>query len=86
MTITNHQVMKFCNLVNCVSWAPWEIGLILAASGADGCISILSRNSNTKGWNSVQKITAHSQGINSIAWAPYTDYQDLVNKQFSHSE
>lgn len=27
--------------VNCVSWAPWEYGLILAAGSADGKIHIL---------------------------------------------
>ena len=67
--------------INCVAWAPYDAGLKLAIAGADGSITILSRNNSTSHWETSQKIEAHSQGINSVAWAPYISSEELVCNQ-----
>mmetsp|Transcript_42557 Transcript_42557/g.31159 ORF Transcript_42557/g.31159 Transcript_42557/m.31159 type:complete len:214 (+) Transcript_42557:324-965(+) len=57
--------------MNCLEWAPWEYGLILAAGSADGKIYIFNRMADDS-WthNSVQ---AHNGGINALSWGPSTE-------------
>ena len=57
--------------VNCISWAPWEYGLILGAGSADGKIHIVSRKGDDT-W-SLASFNAHDGGVNSLSWGPSTD-------------
>ena len=61
--------------VNCISWAPWEYGLILAAGTAEGRIHIFTKKSGSKKddpWENYSFV-AHTDGVNGLSWGPSTD-------------
>ena len=76
---------KISNSVNSLAWAPWEAGLKLAACSSDGCISILTRNSDDS-WENPEKFQAHDLGVNSVAWAPLLNLDDLNVEFFYMTE
>jgi len=54
--------------VNSVSWAPHELGAILACASSDGKLSILTfKNDGTWG---ADIFNAHAIGCNGVSWAP----------------
>jgi len=53
--------------VNSVSWAPHEVGRVLAAASADGTVSVYTFKDNQ--WHR-ESFEAHSGGVNSVSWAP----------------
>jgi len=62
--------------VNCISWAPWEYGLILAAGTAEGKICIYTpaqQADQTAGWEKIHEFVAHNEGVNGISWGPSTE-------------
>jgi protein transport protein SEC13 len=67
--------------VNCISWAPWEYGLILAAGSADGKIHILQRKPDDT-WFSFS-FEAHDGGVNSVSWGPSTEPAMLSSEHMS---
>lgn len=56
--------------VNSVSFAPHELGLILAAGSSDGSISILHYSDVSNQWETEKIPNAHTIGCNSVSWAP----------------
>ena len=44
--------------VNCIAWAPWEYGLILAAGTAEGRLFIFERTPDDR-WEKTQDFVAH---------------------------
>lgn len=61
--------------VNCIAWAPWEYGLILAAGTAEGRIHIFSRKNYAKEgftWENYSYV-AHTEGVNGLSWGPSTE-------------
>ena len=52
--------------VNCISWSPWELGLILLAACFDGHISLIHKRED---WVAV-KFFAHEVGVCSVSWGP----------------
>merc|ERR1711937_315583 len=46
--------------INAVTFAPQEVGLVLAAASSDGSISILTYNGNTGNWSTEKIANAHS--------------------------
>jgi protein transport protein SEC13 len=71
--------------VNCISWAPWEYGLILAAGTADGRVYIYERVENGEGqtWKKrIEQATSKPDrpsvgtGIKALAWSPAGIFHD----------
>jgi protein transport protein SEC13 len=58
--------------VNCIAWAPWEYGLILAAGTAEGRVYIFTRNAADGQWLKFNFI-AHQEGVNGLSWSPSTE-------------
>ncbi len=58
--------------VNCIAWAPWEYGLILAAGTAEGRL-VIYRSTPEDEWVKTHDFTAHSSGVNGISWGPATE-------------
>ena len=58
--------------VNCIAWAPWEYGLILAAGTAEGRLVIYVRNQDDQ-WAKIHDFIAHQSGVNGISWGPATE-------------
>ena len=58
--------------VNCIAWAPWEYGLILAAGTAEGKLVIIQRHQDDS-WVRTNDFTAHQSGVNGISWGPATE-------------
>lgn len=56
------------SLVNSISWAPHEYGLILACASSDGKLSILTYQQEGS-WDLVT-LPAHSIGVNTVSWMP----------------
>jgi len=62
--------------VNCISWAPWEYGLILAAGTAEGKIVTFTpsqQKDGTAGWEKIHEFVAHVEGVNGMSWGPATE-------------
>lgn len=53
--------------VNCIEWAPWEFGLILAAGTAEGKIQIITKE---KEWHTFGFL-AHKEAVNGVSWAAF---------------
>ncbi|KAK5458278.1 GTPase-activating protein S13 [Exophiala xenobiotica] len=53
--------------VNMVSWAPPELGCLLACASSDGNVSVLEFRDNQ--WAHVI-FPAHAMGVNAVSWAP----------------
>lgn len=58
--------------VNSISWAPHEIGMILACASSDGSITFLTFNNELNSWDAEKIPSAHAIGCNSISWCPTT--------------
>lgn len=58
--------------VNCIAWAPWEYGLILAAGTAEGRLVIFERTADDV-WAKTHDFIAHQSGVNGISWGPSTE-------------
>ena len=65
--------------VNCIAWAPWEYGTILAAGTADGKFYTYERINNGDGYKWKQRIEQAyrkpdrpiiGRGVKSIVWGP----------------
>jgi protein transport protein SEC13 len=55
--------------VNCISWAPFEYGLILAAGTIDGRIYTITYNKKDGQWTTTSFV-GHAEGVNGVCWAP----------------
>ena len=66
--------------VNCIAWAGFEYGPILAAGTADGKIFIISNSKKDGGTWSVTIFVAHSEGVNGISWGPAYLQASQLNK------
>lgn len=58
--------------VNCIQWAPWEYGLILAAGTAEGRIHIFTKAAKEGEWANFG-FPAHGDGVNGLCWGPSTE-------------
>ncbi|GIM16627.1 hypothetical protein Vretimale_19194 [Volvox reticuliferus] len=55
--------------VNGISWAPYELGLILACASSDGCVSLLEYKSDGT-WEVNKLPGGHTVGCTAVSWAP----------------
>jgi len=58
--------------VNCIAWAPWEYGLILAVGTAEGRVTVYQREKDGS-WTQLRSVIAHEEGVNGISWGPATE-------------
>ncbi|KAI6099059.1 WD40-repeat-containing domain protein [Pisolithus croceorrhizus] len=65
--------------VNSISWAPHELGAILACASSDGKISVLTLKDDGQ-W-SADTINAHAIGCNAVSWASATHPGSLILPQ-----
>src|SRR6266511_850258 len=88
-----------CYLVNSVSWAPHELGAILACASSDGKVSVLTFKSMSNrvdaslllcsnlcaddGQWDADIFTAHAIGCNAVSWAPAVLPGSLITPQQS---
>ncbi|KAI9065687.1 vesicle budding-like protein [Trametes coccinea BRFM310] len=69
--------------VNSVSWAPHELGAILACASSDGTISVLTfKNDGTWG---ADVFEGHAIGCNAVSWAPAVQPGSLIVPQPSNT-
>ena len=75
--------------MNCISWAPWEYGLILAAGSADGRVYIYERVENGEGQSWKKRIEealskpvrpSVGTGVKSLAWGPAGIFYDTEDR------
>ena len=75
--------------MNCISWAPWEYGLILAAGSADGRVYIYERVENGEGQSWKKRIEEASSmpvrpsvgtGVKALAWGPPGIFYDTEDR------
>lgn len=64
--------------INSISFAPYELGLILACASSDGTISILEHKADSS-WESYKIPNAHSIGVTAVSWAPAVPPGSLVS-------
>ncbi len=62
-----------------MSWAPHEIGAILACASSDGKLSVLSFKNDGQ-WDAAM-FTAHGIGCNAVSWAPPHPPASLISPQ-----
>jgi protein transport protein SEC13 len=70
--------------VNSVCWAPYDIGLVLAAGSSDGTISVHTYQQLDGSWEVRRIQNAHALGCNAVSWAPSTPpnaMMDMLNGQ-----
>ncbi|KAK7696505.1 GTPase-activating protein S13 [Cerrena zonata] len=65
--------------VNSVSWAPHELGAILACASSDGKISVLTFKNDGQ-WGA-DIFTGHAIGCNAVSWAPAIQPGSLIAPQ-----
>ncbi|KIY73878.1 WD40 repeat-like protein [Cylindrobasidium torrendii FP15055 ss-10] len=65
--------------VNSVSWAPHELGAILACASSDGKVSVLTFKSDGQ-WDAAM-FPAHGIGCNAVSWAPPHPPGSLISPQ-----
>jgi len=65
--------------VNSVSWAPHELGAILACASSDGKISVLTFKNDGQ-WGA-DIFNGHAIGCNAVSWAPATIPGSLIAPQ-----
>lgn len=65
--------------VNSISWAPHELGSVLACASSDGNVSVLSFNDDGS-WG-LDLVPAHPMGCNAVSWAPATVPGSLITAQ-----
>lgn len=69
----NHsEVARQPSSVNCLAWAPWEYGLILAVGTAEGRLCVYERQKEGQ-WAVLKNLVAHEEGVNGISWGPATE-------------
>ncbi|EIW53003.1 vesicle budding-like protein [Trametes versicolor FP-101664 SS1] len=69
--------------VNSVSWAPHELGAILACASSDGRVSVLTfKNDGTWG---ADVFEAHAIGCNAVSWAPAVQPGSLIVPQANNT-
>ncbi|VDM57532.1 unnamed protein product [Angiostrongylus costaricensis] len=56
--------------VNAVSFAPHQLGLLLATASADSSIGILEFNPQNAQWVESRVLKAHELGVNAVSWSP----------------
>eukprot|EP00891_Asterochloris_glomerata_P000053 jgi/Astpho2/53/e_gw1.00001.77.1_t len=64
--------------VNGVAFAPYELGLQVAAASSDGSFSVHSYDSQSAQWGTVKE-DAHSLGCTAVSWCPATPAGSLVS-------
>ncbi|KAJ3754047.1 vesicle budding-related protein [Lentinula raphanica] len=69
--------LKVYNTVNSVSWAPHELGAILACASSDGKISVFT----FKGVSVADIFNGHAIGCNAVSWAPAILPGSLITPQ-----
>ncbi|KAI0660114.1 vesicle budding-like protein [Cubamyces menziesii] len=69
--------------VNSVSWAPHELGAILACASSDGTISVLTFK-NDGNWDAAV-FEGHAIGCNAVSWAPAVQPGSLIVPQPSNT-
>ncbi|KAF9039143.1 protein transporter SEC13 [Panaeolus papilionaceus] len=65
--------------VNSVSWAPHELGAILACASSDGRVSVLTFKNDGQ-WDA-DIFTGHAIGCNAVSWAPAVIPGSLITPQ-----
>lgn len=65
--------------VNSVSWAPHELGAILACASSDGKVSVLTFKNDGQ-WDA-DIFTGHAIGCNAVSWAPALIPGSLITPQ-----
>jgi len=65
--------------VNSVSWAPHEMGAILACASSDGKLSVLTFKNDGQ-WGA-DIFNGHAIGCNAVSWAPATQPGSLITPQ-----
>ncbi|KAH9946722.1 WD40-repeat-containing domain protein [Amylocystis lapponica] len=65
--------------VNSVSWAPHELGAILACASSDGTISVLTFKNDGQ-WGA-DVFEGHAIGCNAVSWAPAVQPGSLIAPQ-----
>jgi protein transport protein SEC13 len=73
-----YEYAEHSNSVNCLSFCPYEYGLILVCGSTDGSISIHEYKSTAllildDNWTSASIKDAHANGVNCLAWASFND-------------
>lgn len=63
--------------VNSVGWAPYELGLALAAGSSDGAVSVLTYTPDGT-WFAERIDGAHPVGCTAVSWAPAAPKGSLV--------
>ncbi|RWR82822.1 protein transport protein SEC13 B-like protein [Cinnamomum micranthum f. kanehirae] len=76
-TTTAHKSSSYSS-VNSISWAPHDLGLILASACSEGSISVFSQRPDGS-WDSARINQAHSVGVTSVSWAPSTAPGSLIS-------
>jgi len=69
--------------VNSVSWAPHELGAILACASSDGKLSVLTFKNDGQ-WGA-DIFNGHAIGCNAVSWAPAAQPGSLITPQQGHS-
>eukprot|EP00884_Botryococcus_braunii_P010690 jgi/Botrbrau1/19622/Bobra.0448s0002.1 len=64
--------------VNCIAFAPYELGLMLAAASSDGSVSVLSYLPDGQ-WAASQIEGAHAAGALAVSWAPAAPPGSLIS-------
>ncbi|KAF8664853.1 hypothetical protein AX16_000694 [Volvariella volvacea WC 439] len=65
--------------VNSVSWAPHELGAMLACASSDGKLSVLTFKNDGQ-WTA-DIFNGHAIGCNAVSWAPATQPGSLITPQ-----
>ena len=74
------QPQRQLSSVNCLAWAPWEYGLILAVGTAEGRLTVYQREKDGT-WSILRSVIAHDEGVNGISWGPATEPAILSQSQ-----
>lgn len=56
---------------NCIAWAPWEYGLVLAVGTTEGKLHMIENHK--EGWSEPVLIGSHAESINGVSWGPSTE-------------
>jgi protein transport protein SEC13 len=83
-----YEYSEHTNSVNCLSFCPYEYGLILICGSADGSISIHEYKSKyytyiDDNWNAFRLANAHALGVNCLTWASYNDETNINSNNLS---
>jgi hypothetical protein len=66
--------------VNSLCWAPYELGLALAAASSDGALSVLTYQPDGS-WHADKMEGAHPIGCTAVSWSPAAPKGSLVASQ-----